>query len=287
MSSQSDQCHAARIGTRSVRVKRNNVSKPTDEDYVAIEEPLEIRLGYGPIEKRQEHSLSITMRTPGNDRELGVGFLLTEGLITHPDEVAWVTHCSNTVAPGGTTSNQQNVLRVELDEDVVVDLESLQRHFYTTSSCGVCGKASLEALETQGQFKIEKNAFNVSGQNIRALPEKLAALQQNFSSTGGIHAAASFDQHGEIQQVFEDVGRHNALDKLIGHYTLQSRLPMNNLGIIVSGRVSFELVQKIMMAGCPLIAAIGAPSSLAIDAAENFNIDLIGFLKAERFNQYT
>ncbi len=286
MTSQTDDPNPAKMGTRSILVKRNGMEL-TEHDTVVVEEPLEIRLGYGSLDNRKEQSLSITMRTPGADRELGVGFLLTEGIIKNPDDVAWVTHCSNTVAPMGSTVNSQNVLRVELDEDVKVDLDSLQRHFYTTSSCGVCGKASLEALETIGQFVISQEPFHMPESAVSALPGKLAKLQKNFSATGGIHAAATFNQHADIEQIFEDVGRHNALDKLIGHYTLQSRLPMENLGIILSGRISFELVQKVMMAGCPLLAAIGAPSSLAIDAANEFGIKMLGFLKKDNFNQYT
>jgi len=278
MTSQRDDSNLPTIGTRSIPVRRNGGEK-TEQDLVVVEEPLEIRLGFGSLEHRKEHRLPITMRTPGADRELGVGFLLTEGIIKHPDDVAWVTHCSNTVAPMGATENSQNVLRVELDEDVTVDLDSLQGHFCTTSSFGVCGNAALETLETASQFTITKLLFNQSANNINALSKNLIELQQNFSATDGMHAAATFDRHGQIKQVYEDIGRHNALDKLIGNYTLQSRLPMENFGIILSGKISFASVQKAMMAGCPLLAAAGAPSSLAIDIANKFGIKLIGFLK--------
>lgn len=286
MTSKSDDIDLSAMATRTIKVKRNGAAQK-ERDVVVVEEPLEIRLGHGPLDERKEQSLSITMRTPGADRELGVGFLLTEGIIKNPDDVAWVTHCSSTVAPTGSTENSQNVLRVELDEEVEVDLESLQRHFYTTSSCGVCGKASLDALTTISQYKVGSGSFAIDTALIQSLPGELAKQQKNFSATGGIHAAASFDRNGIIQQIYEDVGRHNALDKLIGHYTLQSRLPMHNLGILLSGRISFELVQKVMMAGCPVVAAIGAPSSLAIDTADAFGIKMFGFLKKDQINQYT
>lgn len=253
----------------------------TVTDTIAIEEPLEIRLGYGSLDDRKENPLAITMRTPGHDRELAAGFLFSEGLVKHPDEIAWITHCSTSYSPDGS----QNVLRVELDEEVEFDLEQLQRHFYTSSSCGVCGKASLEALEQESHFKM-MNEFNLSATALKKLPEQLVKFQAGFESTGGIHAAASFDHKGSINVVYEDVGRHNALDKLIGHHALNNQLPMTKHGILVSGRTSFELLQKCMMAGCSCIVAIGAPSTLAIDAAKKFNITLIGFIKSDSYNIY-
>lgn len=253
----------------------------TLQDHIAVEEPMEIRLGSGSLDDRKENALAITMRTPGNDRELGVGFLFTEGLIKHPDEVAWVTHCSSAYSEDGT----QNVLRVELDEEVEFDLSSIQRHFYTSSSCGVCGKASLDALELQSHFE-PGNDMTLSDSALKTLPAQLLNHQSSFTTTGGIHAAASFDKQGKIVAVFEDVGRHNALDKLIGHHALNNDLPLRKYGILVSGRTSFELLQKTMMAGCSMLVAIGAPSTLAIEAAKSFEITLVGFLKAESFNIY-
>ena len=264
----------------SVTAVRNNSSQSVN-DTIAIEEPLEIRLGFGSLDDRKEHPLAITMRTPGFDRELAAGFLFTEGLVKHPDEIAWITHCSTAYSPDGN----QNVLRVELDEEVEVDLDQLQRHFYISSSCGVCGKASLEAIEQESHYERD-NSFSLSASALKKLPELLVAHQSGFESTGGIHAAASFDDQGNIKAVYEDVGRHNALDKLIGHYALNNQLPMHSQGILVSGRTSFELLQKCMMAGCSCIVAIGAPSTLAIDAARKFNITLVGFLKKGSYNIY-
>lgn len=264
----------------SVTAVRNSTAE-TVNDSIAIEEPLEIRLGYGSLEDRKENPLAITMRTPGHDRELAAGFLFSEGLVKHPDEIAWITHCSTSYSSDGS----QNVLRVELDEEVTFDLEQVQRHFYTSSSCGVCGKASLEALEQESHFEMNKS-FSLSASLLQQLPEQLIKSQAGFESTGGIHAAASFDDKGVITAIYEDVGRHNALDKLIGHHALNNQLPMTGHGILVSGRTSFELLQKCMMAGCSCIVAIGAPSTLAIDAARKFNITLVGFLKSDSYNIY-
>ncbi len=264
----------------SVTTVRSNTSEIVN-DSIAIEEPLEIRLGFGSLENRKEHPLAITMRTPGFDRELAAGFLFSEGLVKHPDEIAWITHCSSAYSHDGS----QNVLRVELDEETEVDLDQLQRHFYISSSCGVCGKASLEALTQESHFKLD-SSFGLSAAALQKLPELLVNFQSGFESTGGIHAAASFDKLGDITAVYEDVGRHNALDKLIGHHALNNQLPMNKSGILVSGRTSFELLQKCMMAGCSCIVAIGAPSTLAIDAARKFNITLVGFLKQSSYNIY-
>jgi len=264
----------------SVTAVRNDSSK-TVNDTIAIEEPLEIRLGFGSLDDRKENPLAITMRTPGFDRELAAGFLFTEGLVKHPDEIAWITHCSNAYSLDGA----QNVLRVELDEEVEVELDQLQRHFYISSSCGVCGKASLQALAQESHYELD-SSFSLSASALKKLPELMVTHQSGFESTGGIHAAASFDEQGNITAVYEDVGRHNALDKLIGHHALNNQLPMNRFGILVSGRTSFELLQKCMMAGCSCIIAIGAPSTLAIDAAQKFNITLVGFLKKGSYNIY-
>ncbi len=266
--------------TVEVNVIRNGKSRLID-DSIAVEEPLEIRLGYGALDDRKENTLAITMRTPGHDRELATGFLFSEGLVKHPDDIAWVTHCSSAYSADGS----QNVLRVELDEEVEFDFEQVQRHFYTSSSCGVCGKASLEALELQSHFEVT-TAIKLSSIAPSKLPKQLLALQASFVSTGGIHAAASFDSEGKINAIFEDVGRHNALDKLIGHHAFNNHLPLNNHGILVSGRTSFELLQKTMMSGCSMLISIGAPSTLAIEAAKKFNITLIGFLKEDSYNIY-
>jgi FdhD protein len=252
-------------------------------DVVAIEEPLEIRLGYSrPDGTRARQSVSITMRTPGQDEELAVGFLYSEGIIHSPSDVDGVAPCGPP-APNGLI----NVVRVELGADVAVDLGRLERHFYTSSSCGVCGKTSLDAVAVQGRFDLQTAEFSISSAALGALPEALEAHQAVFEQTGGLHASGLFDAAGTITAVREDVGRHNALDKLIGRQLLDGALPLTNHGIVVSGRASFELMQKAMMAGCPLLAAVGAPSSLAVELAARFDITLVGFLKADRFNIYT
>jgi len=251
-------------------------------DVVATEEPLEIRLGYFAGDEHRERSISVTMRTPGKDLELAVGFLYTEGIIRRPDDVASVGPCGPPAADGLI-----NVVRVELAPDVEVDLDRLERHFYTSSSCGVCGKSSLEAVKVQSRFNLHDSKFTVARTALGGLPDALRAMQDVFDRTGGLHASGLFDAAGKISIVREDVGRHNALDKLIGNRLMANALPLSDFGIVVSGRASFELMQKAMMAGCPFLAAVGAPSSLAVQLAEEFGMTLVGFLKKDRFNIYT
>lgn len=258
---------------------RETVGEP---DHVAVEEPLEIRLAYSGPEGRETRSVSITMRTPGNDAELAVGFLYTEGIVESPDQIAGIRHLGPRVA----TTELRNVIRVDLAPEVKVDLERLKRHFYTTSSCGVCGKASLEALRVNGKQPLQDSGITVNRSVLCALPEKLRSNQDVFDETGGLHASALFDAEGQLDTVREDVGRHNAVDKLVGACLLGDRLPVNTRGILVSGRASFELMQKAMMAGIPVLAAVGAPSSLAVELAREFNMTLIGFLRDGRFNIY-
>ncbi len=250
-------------------------------DVVATEEPLEIRLGYFVGDEHREQSISVTMRTPGKDVELAVGFLYTEGIIRRPDDVASVGPCGPPAADGLI-----NVVRVELSRGVKVDLERLERHFYTSSSCGVCGKSSLEAVKVQSVFDLHAAPFEIGRDTLGGLPDALRAQQDVFDRTGGLHASGLFDAAGTISLVREDVGRHNALDKLIGNRLMAGALPLAGFGIVVSGRASFELMQKAMMAGCPLLAAVGAPSSLAVQLAEEFGMTLVGFLKKDRFNIY-
>ena len=254
-----------------------------ETDVVATEEPLEIRLGYTRPDggERTEQSISITMRTPGNDEELALGFLFTEGIITRHEDVVSVGPCGPPAENGLI-----NVVRVELANDVAVELDRLERHFYTSSSCGVCGKASLEAVAVQGRFDLHADATTISGSMLAALPAKLMAAQSVFAETGGLHASGLFDSRGEFLAVREDVGRHNALDKLVGSRLKTNALPLTGLGIVVSGRASFELMQKAMVAGCPIVAAVGAPSSLAVELAAEFGMTLVGFLKSDRFNGY-
>ncbi len=252
-------------------------------DNVAVEEPLEIQLSYPDAEGAAAKSISITMRTPGDDAELAVGFLFTEAIIQSADQVASVEHCGSPADDTGL----KNIIRVSLNPNVDVDLGRLQRHFYTTSSCGVCGKASLEALRVTGQASLADKTATFSRSVIVGMPDKLAAEQQIFTKTGGLHAAAVFNQAGEILSVKEDVGRHNAVDKVIGALLLDAKLPANELGLMVSGRASFELMQKTLVAGIPLLAAVSAPSSLAVQLANEFDMTLIGFLRNEKFNIYT
>jgi FdhD protein len=252
-------------------------------DHVAIEEPLEIRLGYSTPDGRATRSVSITMRTPGNDAELAVGFLFSESIVSRAQDIASVEPCGSPAPDSGN----HNVIRVELTPNVSVDLGRLQRHFYTTSSCGVCGKTSLDALYATGCEPISEVAPVFTKDTLTTMPAKLRAAQRTFDATGGLHAAAVFDTAGNIELVMEDVGRHNAVDKVIGALLMQDRLPAGNHGIMVSGRASFELMQKTLVAGIPLLAAVSAPSSLAVQLAREFNMTLIGFLRGETFNIYS
>lgn len=245
------------------------------EDVLAVEEPLEIRLGYTDARRGRLHkSVSITMRTPGHDGELAAGFLFSEGIVTARGQMK------------DFDERRANVVGVELSPELTLDLARLERHFYTTSSCGVCGKASLEALSLQGCEALDDEGLRLSAESLRALSANLAPHQALFGETGGNHAAALFDARGEILLVREDVGRHNAMDKLIGRLLLDGRLPLREHGILVSGRASFELLQKALMARCPLLAAVGAPSSLAAELAREYDITLVGFLSAKGFNIY-
>ena len=252
-------------------------------DSVAVEEPLEIRLGYSTPEGRATRSVSITMRTPGDDRELAVGFLFTEAIIHRADDVASVEVCG----PPAPDTGNHNVIRVDLTADVDVDLGRLQRHFYTTSSCGVCGKTSLDALRVGGAQPVADPGQMFSGAVLTGIPDALRAAQHTFDATGGLHAAAAFDSGGDLLVTMEDVGRHNAVDKVIGSLLSNNNLPAKELGLMVSGRASFELMQKTLVAGMPLLAAVSAPSSLAVQLAREFNMTLIGFLRGGTFNIYS
>ena len=249
-------------------------------DSVAIEEPLEIRLGFEKNGKFSHKAISITMRTPGNDFELAAGFLFTEGIISSRDQIASIKHC-------GIFPNNRNTVRIDLTAETRVDLKKLERHFYTSSSCGVCGKSSIEAI-ANGAENIE-NDFEpkLSGEFLHNFPEIILKNQAVFDETGGLHAAALFDLSGNLVDLREDVGRHNAVDKLIGKQFLDSRLPLKENVLFLSGRASFELVQKAVIARIPIIAAVGAPSSLAVEAAKAFRATLIGFVRDRRFNVYT
>ena len=255
-------------------------------DLVVVEEPLEIRLGYGSMDNRQQRSVSVTMRTPTHDFELALGFLYSEGIITSYSQVMSVKYC---VDAGRQAT--ENIVRVELKPDISVNLTLLQRNFYATSSCGVCGKASIEAIDNMicdlPKQNPKQNALKISKEYIYNLPKSLAQYQKVFEYTGGLHAAALFDVAGKIVLLREDIGRHNALDKIIGNALTQDLLPLHDKILLMSSRASFELIQKAVMANIAVIATIGAPSSLAIQTAEQFGITLIGFLRNDSFNIYT
>jgi FdhD protein len=243
------------------------------KDDLTIEEPLEIvvkfRRGSGLVRK----PLSITMRTPGGDRALAVGFLFTEGIL---HEISMLS---------SVEQEAENSVVVSLNEEV--NLQRLERHFYTTSSCGVCGKTSLDALRITREVYLNSSSPKVGPQLLVRLPEVLTRYQSEFSRTGGIHASALFDVRGRLCAISEDVGRHNALDRLIGNELLAGRTDFSDLLLLVSGRASFELVQKSVMAGIPIMAAVGAPSSLAVDLAQRYGMTLVGFLRENRFNLYS
>ncbi|MDH3531885.1 MAG: formate dehydrogenase accessory sulfurtransferase FdhD [Gammaproteobacteria bacterium] len=260
---------------------RDGIRQPQD-DSVAVEEPLEVRLGYTTADGRATRSIAITMRTPGHDRELAAGFVFTEGIVGRADDITSIEVCGS---PAPDTGNQ-NVIRIDLGADVSVDLGRLQRHFYTTSSCGVCGKASLDALRVGGARVFAAAGPVFKRAVLTAVPAALRGAQPTFEETGGLHAAAAFNAAGDLLVTMEDVGRHNAVDKVIGSLLLNNNLPAPELGLIVSGRASFELMQKTLMAGMPLLAAVSAPSSLAVQLAREFNLTLVGFLRGETFNIY-
>jgi len=252
-------------------------------DALAIEEPLEIRLAFGSKQNRTVKNISVTMRTPGNDAELATGFLFTEGIISHRDDLSSVNHCFIACA-----ENKENVIQVELNETFIPQLQHTDRNFYTTSSCGVCGKGSIAAIKTVSSFHPNsKDDCSISQELLLELPGRLRQHQAVFDATGGLHACALFLPNGELLLLREDVGRHNALDKLIGAALEKDWLPLNKTVLLLSGRASFELIQKAAMAGIAIIAAVGAPSSLAVELALEFGITLIGFLRQQRFNIYT
>ncbi|MCF0065053.1 formate dehydrogenase accessory sulfurtransferase FdhD [Dyadobacter chenwenxiniae] len=264
------------IAQQRIRVITSSDGQDAEDD-LAVEEPLEIQLAFAESGKKIKKSISVTMRTPGDDDELAVGFLFTEGIITEKSQVKAVE----------TDVLDENKVIVNLAHDFVPEINSLERNFYTTSSCGVCGKASIDAIKTVSVYQNEDNALLVTKHVIFSLKDKLNVQQNIFESTGGLHASALFDPNGNFITLREDVGRHNALDKLIGHALLNDLLPLANKILLLSGRASFELIQKAGMAGIKIVAAIGAPSSLAVKLAEESSITLIGFLKNDKFNIYS
>lgn len=266
----------------SVRIPISRVSGEASEavaDIVIVEEPMELQVVQ---EVGSERTISITMRTPGQDFELALGFLLGEGVIDQANDVVDVRYCG----PPSPDKGYQNVVQVQLSPNLDFDLERLQRNFYTTSSCGVCGKTSIDAIDVPLK-DVETSSYSISSSRLNNLPENLHTWQTEFQRTGGLHAAATLDATGNILRVREDVGRHNALDKLIGSYFHEDDKPLHNVGLLLSGRAGFELVQKAAMAGIPFIAAIGPPSNLAIELADAREITLVGFLRESGYNIYT
>lgn len=251
-------------------------------DSLAIEEPMETRLIYHSAGERKRKTIAITMRTPGNDVELALGFLFSEGIISGRRDFRVASHFGPVSDEG-----MRNAVHVELHERVTVDLQGLERNFYTTSSCGVCGKTSIAALDTPWCARPRDGHPRVSAALIHRLPESLRSAQAVFESTGGLHAAALFDTSGQLRCLREDVGRHNALDKLIGRQLLDDRLPADQDLLVLSGRSSFELMQKAARAAIPIVVAIGAPSSLAVKLARQRGITLVGFARTNRFNIYS
>jgi FdhD protein len=243
------------------------------DDLVAVEEPLEIRVS--------GRSVAVVMRTPGHDRELAAGFLVTEGIVRHRDELLDIVRCTAADAPA---DNRENIMEVVLAQGASVDWGKLTRHVFTSSSCGICSKASIAAIRTQ--FAALPANLAPRPDVLAALPDRLRARQEGFAASGGLHASALFTATGELELIREDVGRHNALDKVIGHAFLAGKLPLSSRILLVSGRVSFELMQKALAAGIPCVAAISAPTTAAVEFAQASGQVLVGFLRGDRMNVY-
>ncbi|WP_151478576.1 formate dehydrogenase accessory sulfurtransferase FdhD [Streptomyces albicerus] len=262
-----------------IRIRDGAVS--TRPDTLVAEEPLEIRLNGKP--------LAITMRTPGDDFALAAGFLVSEGVLGRADELQNIVYCAGATVDG---SNTYNIVDVKTAPGVVIPDITLERNVYTTSSCGLCGKASLDAVRTTARWTIDDTAgdttppVRLAPELLASLPDRLRAAQRVFDRTGGLHAAALFTEDGELLDIREDVGRHNAVDKLVGRALQNGSLPLSRTVLLVSGRASFELAQKAVMAGIPVLAAVSAPSSLAVDLAAESNLTLVGFLRGASMNVY-
>lgn len=268
----------------TVGVDEPDTSTVRRMDTLAAEEPLEIRVGGTP--------LTVTMRTPGDDVELAAGFLVSEGVLTHADQFASAIHCGGPglgALPGAPAGgNTYNVLDVRLAPGTPLPDPARARHSYTTSACGVCGAASIDQVTTASSFDVSSDPMQVDAAVLAQLPDRLRRRQAVFDKTGGLHAAALCDaQTGEILVVREDVGRHNAVDKVVGWALLNGRLPLRRTVLQVSGRASFELVQKAVMAGIPMLSAVSAPSSLAVEMAETTGLTLVGFVRGESMNVYS
>ncbi len=273
---------ASTVSTNLKEFSNNHITSKTDE--LATEEPLEIRVlrrdrdGGGSW---VSFSIAVTMRTPGNDFELSAGFLFSEGVVKDKNQILQISYCKD---PG--VEQQFNIVSVFLSDDTLFDHQKLSRNVYTSSSCGICGKGSLELVKAVCETRPVGDIF-VSTKMLRQLPDIVRKSQGVFARTGGLHASALFDQDGNLVLLREDVGRHNALDKLVGAAFFSGKLPASNTILLLSGRASFELVQKAVLAGIPAIASVGAPSSLAVDLAREYGLTLVGFLRNDRFNLYS
>jgi len=268
------------VPRRSRNVDLTQVSEWDDgrlfhkDDYLAAEEPLEIRVGDDP--------LSVTMRTPGHDRELAAGFLFTEGLIQRASDIESL----DSIAPEDTSTNRSNVIVATLKPETALDLDRLRRHFFASSSCGICGKASIDAVRNR-TLAAPNPDFRLTTDTLTRLPESLRESQDVFDRTGGLHGVALFDAQGHLLVAREDIGRHNAVDKVIGWALLENRVPLSDVALLVSGRGGFEIVQKAIAAGIPVVACVSAPSSLAVQLAREMRQTLIGFLRGNRFVIYS
>lgn len=250
-------------------------------DQLAVEEPLEIRLRHGPAKGRSESTLGLTMRTPGHDEELAAGLLLSEGVVRNRKDLQGFGHGRDRDG-----HPDPNIVIADLDPSVSYDPHSTERLMMRSSACGICGRASLDALRARSPPPLAPDAPRIRDADLRGFPERLRGDQRVFAATGGLHAAALFDDQGSLRSLREDVGRHNAVDKLLGAEFLAGRTPLGNLGLLVSGRAGYEILQKALAAGVPFVAALGAPSSLAAELAREFGQTLVGFLKADGYNVY-
>ena len=269
------------VSVTSVLVRRVDGGQESAAlDQVAVEEPLEISVLYSHNGSKRSRAIAVTMRTPGHDDELAAGFLLSEGVLHARKQI-------ESVRVLGSDAAASNQIQVELANSVEFEEERFTRHFYMSSSCGICGKASIENIETLGSFAIDPSKPILNASLIAGFPERLRQAQEIFAATGGLHAAALFSMDGTFVALREDVGRHNAVDKVLGNLLLQGAIPATNSILVLSGRLSFELVQKAVVAGIPVILAIGAPSSLAIELGKRFQLTLVGFLRGKKFNVYS
>ncbi|MEA2691553.1 MAG: FdhD protein [Acidobacteriota bacterium] len=268
----------SQTGTRLWRVEGGRIEPRPDQ--LATEEPLEIHL----LWEGTSRTVAVTMRTPGADPELALGFLYGEGIVSRAAQIARVGPCQT--SEGRTAAECANIVEVELGEGPAPDWKSLERHFFTTSACGVCGKAGLENLAFRAPAALPAGPC-IAPEMVTRLPGELRRAQGIFDSTGGLHAAALFDAAGKLLAVREDVGRHNAVDKLVGWALMSGRLPLHEHVVMVSGRSSYEILQKCLVAGVPVVCSVSAPSSLAVELAQRFGVTLIGFLRGDRFNVYS